>query len=41
MAIRFSQVVGGSVQSWTTQQAHYDFAQIPAGRIQLMRLAAT
>jgi antitoxin HigA-1 len=41
MAIRLSQVFGGSAQSWITQQAHYDFAQIPPGRIQLKRLAVT
>ena len=40
MAIRLSQVFGGSAQSWITQQAHYDLAQIPAGRIQLKRLPA-
>ena len=39
MAIRLSQVFGGSAQSWITQQAHNDHAQIPAGRIQLKRLA--
>jgi addiction module HigA family antidote len=39
MAIRLSQVFGGSAQSWITQQAHYDLAQIPADRIQLKRLA--
>jgi len=39
MAIRLSQVFGGSAESWITQQAHYDLAQIPAGRIQLKRLA--
>ena len=39
MAIRLSQVFGGSAQSWITQQAQYDLAQIPAGRIQLKRLA--
>jgi addiction module HigA family antidote len=39
MAIRLSQVFGGSPQSWITQQAHYDLAQIPADRIQLKRLA--
>ena len=39
MAIRLSQVFGGSAQSWITQQAHYDLAQIPPGRIQLKRLA--
>ena len=38
MAIRRSQVFGGSAQSWITQQAHYDLARIPAGRIRLKRL---
>jgi addiction module HigA family antidote len=40
MAIRLSHVFGGSAQSWITQQAQYDLPQIPAGRIQLKRLAA-
>jgi addiction module HigA family antidote len=40
MAIRLSQVFGGSAASWITQQAHYDLAQIPANRIRLKRLAA-
>ena len=39
MAIRLSQVLGGSAESWITQQAQYDFAQIPAGRIRLKRPA--
>ena len=39
MAIRLSQVFGCSAQSWITQQAHYDLAQIPADRIQHKRLA--
>jgi addiction module HigA family antidote len=39
MAVRLSQVFGGSAQSWITQQGHYDLAQIPAGRIKLKRLA--
>jgi addiction module HigA family antidote len=33
MAIRLSQVFGGSAESWITQQAQYDLAQIPAGHI--------
>jgi addiction module HigA family antidote len=41
MAIRLSQVFGGSAQSWITQQGHYDLAQIPADRIQLKRLEVT
>jgi plasmid maintenance system antidote protein VapI len=40
MAVRLSQVFGGSAASWITQQAHYDLAQIPANRIRLKRLAA-
>ena len=39
MAVRLSQVFGGSAQSWLTQQAYYDLAQIPADRIKLKRLA--
>jgi addiction module HigA family antidote len=39
MAIRLSQVFGGNAQSWIAQQAHFDLAQIPAGRIQLKQLA--
>ena len=39
VAIRLSQVFGGSAESWITQQAQYELAQIPAGRIQLKRLA--
>ena len=38
MAIRLSQVFGGSAESWITQQAQYDLAQVPAGRIKLKRL---
>jgi len=39
MAIRLSQVFGGSAESWIVKQAHYDLAQIPAGRVRLKRLA--
>jgi plasmid maintenance system antidote protein VapI len=39
MAIRLSQVFGGSAQSWIMQQAQCELAQITAGRIQLKRLA--
>ena len=38
MAVRLSKVFGGSAESWLTQQAHYDLAQIPAHRIKLTRL---
>jgi addiction module HigA family antidote len=40
MAVRLSQVFGGSAASWITQQAHYDLAQIPANRIKRKRLVA-
>ena len=38
MAARLSKVFGGSAESWITQQAHYDLAQIPADKIKLKRL---
>lgn len=38
MAVRLSQVFGGSAESWLVQQAHYDLAQVPAGRIKLRKL---
>jgi len=38
MAVRLSQVFGGSAQSWLIQQAQYDLAQVPAGSIRLKRL---
>jgi len=38
MAVRISKVFGGSAQSWIVQQAQYDLAQVPAGRIKLKRL---
>jgi addiction module HigA family antidote len=38
MAVRLSQVFGGSAESWLTQQAQYDLAQLPANRIKLRRL---
>jgi addiction module HigA family antidote len=38
MAIRLSQVFGGSAESWLVQQAHYDLAQVPPARIKLKRL---
>jgi addiction module HigA family antidote len=33
MAMRLSQVIGGSAERWITQQAQYELAQIPAGWI--------
>jgi addiction module HigA family antidote len=38
MAVRLSKVFGGSAESWLTQQAHYDVAQVRADRIKLKRL---
>ena len=38
MAVRLSQVFGGSAQSWLTPQAQYDLAQFNAGHIKLKRL---
>jgi antitoxin HigA-1 len=38
MAVRISKVFGGSAQSWIVQQAQYDLAQVPAGKIKLKRL---
>ena len=39
MAVRLSQVFGGSAESWLTQQAQYELAQVRADRIHLKRLA--
>ncbi len=38
MAVRLSQVFGGSAESWLTQQAQYDLAHVRADRIKLRRL---
>jgi antitoxin HigA-1 len=38
MAVRISKVFGGSAESWLTQQAHYDLAQVRVDRIKLKRL---
>ncbi len=38
MAVRLSKVFGASAESWLTQQAFYDLAQIPADRLKLKRL---
>jgi len=38
MAVRLSKVFGGTAESWLTQQAHYDLAQVRADRIKLKRL---
>jgi len=38
MAVRLSKVFGGSAESWLTQQAHHDLAQVRTDRIKLRRL---
>jgi len=38
MAVRLSQVFGGSAESWLVQQAQYELAHVQAGRIRLKRL---
>ena len=38
MAVRLSKAFGGSAESWLTQQAHYDLAQLRADRIKVKRL---
>jgi antitoxin HigA-1 len=37
MAVRLSQVFGGSAESWLTQQALYDLAHVRTGSIKLKR----
>ena len=39
MAVRLSKVFGGSAESWLTQQAHYDLAQVQAEKIKVRKLA--
>jgi addiction module HigA family antidote len=45
MAVRLSKAFGGSAESWLTQQAHYDLAQLRAAhivdRIKVKRLQPT
>ena len=38
MAFRLSMVFGGEPQSWLIQQAQYDLAQVPTGRLKLKKL---
>jgi addiction module HigA family antidote len=38
MAVRLSQVFGGSAATWLTQQANYELSQVRADRIKLKRL---
>jgi addiction module HigA family antidote len=39
MAVRISQVFGGTEEGWLAQQAQYDLAQVHRDRLQLKRLA--
>jgi addiction module HigA family antidote len=38
MAVRLSQVFGGSAESWLVQQAQYDLSQVRTDRLKLKRL---
>jgi antitoxin HigA-1 len=38
MAVRLSQVFGGSAESWLVQQAQYDLAHVRMSRLKLKRL---
>jgi addiction module HigA family antidote len=39
MAVRISQVFGGTAEGWVVQQAQYDLAQVRRDRLKLKRLA--
>ena len=39
MAVRISQVFGGTEEGWLAQQAQYDLAQVRRDRLTLKRLA--
>ena len=39
MAVRISQVFGGTEEGWLAQQAQYDLAQVRRDRLKLKRLA--
>ena len=39
MAVRISQVFGGTEEGWLVQQAQYDLARVRRDRLQLKRLA--
>lgn len=38
MAVRLSKVFGGNAETWLTQQAQYDLAQVRTERIKVKRL---
>jgi addiction module HigA family antidote len=39
MAVRISQVFGGTEEGWLAQQAQYDLSQVRRDRLMLKRLA--
>jgi plasmid maintenance system antidote protein VapI len=41
MAVRLSQVFGGTADGWLIQQVQYDLAQVRRDRIKLKRLEFT
>ena len=38
MAVRLSQVFGGSAESWLVQQAQFDLSRVNTGKLNLRRL---
>jgi len=38
MAVRLAKAFGGSAETWLTQQAHYDLAQVRSDKIKVKRL---
>ncbi len=38
MAVRLAKAFGGNAETWLTQQAHYDLAQVRCDRIKVKRL---
>ena len=38
MAVRLSKAFGGTAESWLTQQAQYDLAQVPVSEIKVKKL---
>lgn len=38
MAVRLAKAFGGNAETWLTQQAHYDLAQVRSDRIKVKRL---
>ena len=40
MAVRLSQVFGGSAETWLVQQAQFDLSRVNSGKLNLKRLEA-